>query len=108
MELVTTILQREGFEVASAHDGKAALDLLNHTVFDIIVTDLRLDGMQGMEIIQRMKDKQRGEKIIAVSGKGESFLKEALDAGADAVIPKPFRIDQFIEVVESCLNPTDS
>lgn len=93
VELVTYNLRKEGFDVSSSLDGEEALSRIRKEEFDLIILDLMLPGMQGMEIcrILRNDPSTRNIPIIMLTAKGEEVDKIlGLEMGADDYITKPF------------------
>lgn len=93
----------EGFEVLTATDGERAVQLQSANNFDVILTDLFMDGLEGIETIATFKKRWPGVRVIAMSGGGDratgSYLGAARQVGADATLPKPFTIDELRRVI---------
>ena len=105
LELVSMIIAaREGYEVLQTKDGREGLDLMEKNEFDVLITDLVLSSMPGVEIIRRTRALRPSTRIIAISGKGQAYLDEATRAGADVAMAKPFTIAQMVQALE----PSDS
>lgn len=101
LDLVSMIIStRKGYEVMQMTDGKKAWELLEKESFDIVITDLVLDSMPGVEIIRRLREKNSEVRIIAVSGKGQHYLDQAVAEGANIAVPKPFTIAQMVAAIE--------
>ncbi len=93
--VVRTGLAAEGYDVRVAGDGKAALDLLQAWLPDIVVTDLAMPEMDGLELCKRIRERWQ-TPIIVLSVKGEERKKvQALDAGADDYVTKPFGMKEL-------------
>lgn len=93
LELVRFNLAREGFEVITAETGEKALKLSRTEAIDLIILDLMLPGMDGLEVTRRLKadEKHRHVPIIMLSAKGEEAdIVTGLELGADDYVPKPF------------------
>lgn len=89
-------LGARGYEVVTAHDGKAALDAAIKEHPDIIVIDLGMPGLTGIEVIEAIRGWSQ-VPVLVVSGRSESWDKvEALDAGADDYVTKPFSADELL------------
>lgn len=90
------MLGARGYEVTTAGDGRAALDAAAATHPDLVVLDLGLPGLSGVEVIQALRG-WTTVPILVVSGRTESWDKvEALDAGADDYVTKPFAADELL------------
>ena len=89
-------LTARGYEVITAHDGTAALDAAIQAHPDIVVIDLGMPGLTGIEVIQAIRGWSQ-VPVLVVSGRSESWDKvEALDAGADDYVTKPFSADELL------------
>src|SRR5215470_15874947 len=88
-----------GYEVQVAGEGEEALDIFNAWAPDLIITDLSMPNMGGLELCRRIRATSQAP-IIVLSVKGEERAKvEALDAGADDYVTKPFGIDALLGAV---------
>ena len=89
-------LGARGYDVTIASDGKAAVDAATRTHPDLVVLDLGMPGLSGVEVIQALRG-WTTVPILVVSGRTESWDKvEALDAGADDYVTKPFAADELL------------
>lgn len=101
--VLKTTLSSRGYGVRVAHDGVEALEEMRTWVPDLIITDLRMPNMDGLDLCRRVRTKSR-IPIIVLSVKGEENIKiEALDAGADDYITKPFSINELLARVRASL-----
>jgi DNA-binding response OmpR family regulator len=99
-------LKREGFEVYSAEDGQAALEIARKIIPDIILLDWMLPGMNGLEVLTELKHDERTEHIpvFMLTAKGmASDVARALEMGADDYITKPFNPRQLGETIKKKL-----
>ncbi|MBV8731251.1 MAG: response regulator [Acidobacteriia bacterium] len=85
------LLEEAGYEVETAAGGAEALDLFSSTRFDVVVTDYRMPGMNGHELITRLRSLEAGTRIILLSGFVEPLGLTEANTGADAVIAKSAR-----------------
>jgi CheY-like chemotaxis protein len=91
------------FHVVEAVDGLGALELMQQTAPDIVVTDLALPRMDGFELVQRMRadERLRNVPVIALSGfSGAEFETRARAVGSDVVLQKPCLPDELARAVE--------
>jgi DNA-binding response OmpR family regulator len=93
-EMLGVILERKGYNVKTASDGKAAMQLQSKKPFDIIITDILVPEKEGLETISELRRGYPRVKIIAISGGGqykpEGYPELARQIGADRVLVKPF------------------
>jgi DNA-binding NtrC family response regulator len=97
-------LSERGFEVVEAASGERALELLDQFAFDIVITDLRLPGIDGSRVIEAARDRYPGIVAIVITGFGT--VKDAVDAikrGASDFIAKPFQFDELIHVLQKAM-----
>ncbi|MGH9844552.1 MAG: response regulator transcription factor, partial [Blastocatellia bacterium] len=104
---ITRVLRRglmtHGYDVRVAADGESALDVCKDWPPDLVVTDLSMPGMDGIELCRRLR-RQSQLPIIVLSVKGEEQTKvKALDAGADDYITKPFGMDELLARIRAAL-----
>lgn len=96
-------LKAHRFDVRTAADGESAVDTFNDWSPDLVITDLSMPLMNGLELCREIR-KTSDVPIIILSVKGEEKTKvEALDAGADDYITKPFGIDELLARVRATL-----
>lgn len=106
VELVTYNLNKEGFTVDSASDGEAALSKLRKGKYDLVVLDLMLPGIQGIELcrIFRNDPNTAGLPVIMLTAKGEEVDKiVGLEMGADDYVTKPFSPRELVARVKAVL-----
>lgn len=107
LSTVRRILERAGHEVLDAQDGREGLSLARREDPDLIITDLIMPEMEGIETIRTLREELPGVKIIAVSGGGAmgpgTYLTDAEILGADRALAKPFTPAQLVDLVESLL-----
>jgi len=101
------ILENAGHNVQEAVNGRLGLEIFENHPADIVVTDIIMPQMEGIETITRLRRIAPACKIIAVSGGGRvgasNYLKLAQHMGADLVLPKPFKQDQILTAVHTLL-----
>ena len=109
---ITRVLRRSlsghGYEVQTAADGEEALEAFKSWKPDLVVTDLAMPNMSGLELCRRLRAAS-AVPIIVLSAKGDERIKvEALDAGADDYITKPFGMDELLARIRAGLRRIDS
>jgi two-component system KDP operon response regulator KdpE len=101
--VMRTGLSTHGFEVRVAADGEAALDLFNDWRPALVITDLSMPNMGGLEFCRRLR-LISAVPLIVLSVKSEERVKvEALDAGADDYVTKPFGMDELLARIRAAL-----
>jgi len=101
--VLRTGLKSRGYEVRAAADGLAGFEAFNDWHPDLVITDLAMPNVDGLELCRRLRAVSQ-VPIIVLSAKGEEKTKvEALDLGADDFITKPFGIDELLARVRASL-----
>jgi DNA-binding response OmpR family regulator len=102
--LLSFPLQRDGYEVVQASDGNEALARFSEQAFDLVVLDLMLPRMDGLEVCKRLRAKGSTVPIIMLTAKSEEIDKVlGLELGADDYITKPFSMREFRSRVKAAL-----
>ena len=106
-EMLVQLLKHAGYKVKSAADGKRALKLLDAHTFDLIVTDLVMPEIEGVDLIQVIRTLNKSVPIIAISGGArndpKSLLESARVSGANITFEKPFHAAPFLAALKKCL-----
>ncbi|HET6965593.1 MAG TPA: response regulator transcription factor [Acidimicrobiales bacterium] len=106
VDVMARYLDREGFEVATAGDGPAAVDAAQRRLPDLVVLDLMLPGMEGFEVLRRLR-LLGPVAVIMLTALGEEEDRVAgLDLGADDYVTKPFSPREVTARVKAVLNRT--
>ena len=101
--VLRTSLNGSGYEVRTANDGHAGLRFAREWQPDLVITDVSMPNMNGIELCQQLRS-ESVVPIIVLSVKGEEKTKvEALDAGADDYVTKPIGMDELASGTLSCL-----
>lgn len=105
LKMLTHRLQKEGYRVVTATDGKQALDSLRASAPDLVITDLMMPYHNGLEIIEFVKKNLRADlPVIVLSSAGqESSVVRAFDLGADDFAVKPFSPNELMSRVRKHL-----
>jgi DNA-binding response OmpR family regulator len=102
--LLSFPLQRDGYEVVQASDGREALARFSEQQFDLVVLDLMLPRIDGLEVCKRLRAKGSTVPIIMLTAKSEEIDKVlGLELGADDYITKPFSVREFRSRVKAAL-----
>jgi DNA-binding NtrC family response regulator len=93
-------LSRRGIEVATAHSGSQAVQSLRQSKFDIAVLDLKMEDMDGIEVLKIFKLMDPRMPVIMLSGHGsEKSAKEGIERGAYDYLTKPYEFDDLLEKI---------
>jgi two-component system cell cycle response regulator DivK len=107
MLLVSRIVEAEGHELVQAVDGYAARDILKEMVPDIILLDINLPGVSGLELAREFKSDVRLTKVPLIATTAQVLVgdrERCLEAGCDDYLPKPLDIRKLREVLRFYLN----
>jgi len=106
-ETLHKILEKMGHTVATATNGRDGLSVAGSADFDVVITDIIMPEIEGIEVIRTIKKRSPEMKIIAMSGGGRvgntDFLKIAQSLGADATVYKPVTKKDFMSALNGCL-----
>src|SRR6187549_2944521 len=102
---LSDILVDLGYLVDTAHDGFAALELIDQNSYDIALLDLRMPGMDGLELYRRIREISAGTVAIVVTAYASSdTAKSVMSAGAWKILPKPVNIGSLLGLVAKALD----
>ena len=98
LKLAQTILVKAGYQVTTAASGEAALDLARRHVPALVLLDIRLPGIDGLEVLRRLREfpEMRGVPIVAMTAQAlPDEVERFVAAGCDGYIQKPISIESF-------------
>jgi two-component system, OmpR family, KDP operon response regulator KdpE len=99
-----TSLRAEGYDVVEAETGEAALAEIRRRAPDFVMLDLGLPGIDGLEVIRRVRGEGSAAPIIVLTSRADEAGKvEALDLGADDYVTKPFGVDELLARIRAAL-----
>jgi DNA-binding response OmpR family regulator len=103
--LLCRLLKMEGYEVEHAIDGIVGFSTATSEHPDLIVTDIQMPRMDGIEMIKRIRESRTisGTPIIVMSAYGKRLINDAIEAGADAFVEKPIDLDNLLATIKSKL-----
>jgi len=107
-KVVKLYLEKEGLNILVANDGKAGLDLFATGSPDLVLLDIMMPGMDGIEVIKRIR-RDSNVPVIMLTAKGDTFDKVlALELGADDYIVKPFEPKELVARIKAVIRRTES
>ncbi len=102
--LLTEVLQKEGYQTFQAANGYQAIEIAQKNAPDLVLLDMKIPGMDGIEILKRLKQHDQSIKVIIMTAYGElDMIQEAKDLGALTHFAKPFDIDEIRQAVRQYL-----
>ena len=97
---LTPALEKRGIEVEAFTEPERAIDRLEATPFDIVVSDVKMKGLDGISLLERIRARGFGTKVILITGfPSNELVREALAKGAFDLIAKPFKISYLLSVI---------
>jgi len=106
LKLIGIMLERGGFQVVEARDAYAALDVLEHTIPDMIILDVMMPGMNGIDLCKVIRQREATQitpvLILSARGDAESII-HGIEAGANDYLPKPILHHDLVSKVREML-----
>lgn len=103
-EFLEILLTEEGYTVRFAASGEEACTILDREVFDLVITDIRMEDIDGLGVLRKVKELNSETPVIIISAFATAETAvEAMKDGAYDYIPKPFNVDEFKKIVEDAL-----
>jgi two-component system, NtrC family, response regulator HydG len=104
LEVLARTLGGEGYEVVTAKDAREAITLLESGPVDLVVTDFRMPGVDGIDLTRHVRENHRDTEVVVITGYGSiDNAVGAMKAGAGDYLPKPFTDGELTAAVERCL-----
>lgn len=102
--MLKTFLEKKGYEVKAAYSGNEASSKIKGTVFDIVITDVRLPDTDGILLLKEIKEKNTNTQVVIMTGYAEiNMAVKAIKQGAFDYVSKPFNPDAILQVIEKAL-----
>ncbi|CAA7611714.1 sigma-54 dependent transcriptional regulator [Magnetospirillum sp. UT-4] len=99
------VLKKAGYQVSGASSGQAALALIGRESFDVVLTDLRMEKVDGMQVLKAAREANAETEVVVVTGYATvDSAVEAMRAGAFSYVAKPYRLDEVRRVVAEALD----
>ncbi|MCD6327993.1 response regulator [bacterium] len=100
VDLLADIVESLGFKTSKAHDGVEALDIFDAGDFKLVITDIKMPRMDGIELMSRIRDRRSDVGVIAITGYGELETEELLlNEGMDSYLTKPFHVESIEDAI---------
>ena len=104
-ESLQRVFMREGYEVDRAEGAESAFELLQHRSYDLIITDIILPGISGIELLTKYRKKNPSQKVIVITAYASlATAVESIKGGASDVIMKPLMHDEMKNAVRKALD----
>ena len=109
LRMLSALLTERGYEVTSAKDGEEALRILQTEPFDLMISDINMEPINGLELLRKAKESYAKMKVILLTAYETHYsYGEAERSGAFAYIPKPFRNPVLFQTVRRALETADA
>ena len=107
--LLYEFLSHQGFQVTTATNGEEALSKFKNERTHVVLLDIKMPGMNGMDVLRKIKEIDSGTGVIIISAFGDaSTVQEALRRGANHYMDKPIELDRLREILVEWQNSLDS
>jgi len=108
-DFLKILLSKEGYEVVTAADGEEALNVLADTTVNLVISDIRMPGIDGLELLATIKDRDDDIPVIMITAfASPNDAVQAMKSGAYDYISKPFNVDEIKSVIFAATNRADS
>ena len=106
-EFLNILLEKEGYAVTTASDATSALDQLKDQDFDLVISDIKMPGLGGLSLLERIKEMNSSTPVIMITAYASpENAVIAMKNGAFDYITKPFKVDEIIKIVKSAVSAT--
>jgi two-component system response regulator PilR (NtrC family) len=107
-EFLAIMLEKEGYEVDTAENGPKALDLCKEELYDLVITDIKMPRMDGLEVLHRLKEIAQETAVIMITAYASTETAvQAMKEGAYDYITKPFHVDEIKMIIQNALEKRD-
>jgi len=101
LKMLKTFFEEKGFKCYTAKNGKEALAVIEENEVDLVITDMKMPEMDGLELLRIIKEKHSNISAVIMTGFAEEYTTtEALNLGADGYITKPFRNKELLLILK--------
>ena len=104
VDAVVERLRLRGFEAEGVTSGHEAMELLHQSSYDVVLLDVKMPGLGGLEVIREVKEKWPGLQVVLLTGHGSSQdVEEGMQLGAFEYVMKPVNIDDLTRILRAAL-----
>jgi len=104
LDMLDQILSAAGYDVHLALGGKKALEVFAEHPVELVLTDIKMPGVDGYHLLREIKGKNPETRIVLMSGYSNDLsIREAIELGADEFVVKPFKGSEILQVLNSAL-----
>lgn len=104
-EFLKILLEKEGYEVSTAADAASAIDQIESAGFDLVISDIKMPGMGGLTLLEKIKDIDNSLPVIMITAYASpENAVVAMKSGAFDYITKPFKVDEIIKIIKSAIS----
>ena len=106
-EFLKILLEKEGYEVSTASEATGAIDLVRNQNFDLVISDIKMPGMGGLSLLEKIKAINSTLPVIMITAfASPDNAVIAMKSGAFDYITKPFKVDEIIKIIKSAISAT--
>ncbi|MBI1802961.1 MAG: response regulator [Ignavibacteriae bacterium] len=99
--LLKSELEFDGFDVDEADGGIIALETMKNKTYDVVILDIRMPDMDGLQVLRRLKAEKLAKKVVMLTGVDElKIAREALELGADDFLTKPIEFKNLLACIK--------
>lgn len=102
--VIRRLLESDGYQVLDAADGEIGLEMYRQEPVDLVITDVVMPNVYGLEVIRQLRRESSEVRIIAITGYAPSRLTLARELGADLTLTKPVEMADLLKAVQKALN----
>ncbi len=104
-DIVSAVFRRAGCEILEAENGRSALEIVARESIDVVITDIRMSGGDGVELLTEIRRRNvSSPAVVLITGFSDLTEEEALRKGANAILAKPFRLQTILDVVAKAIS----
>jgi two-component system response regulator HydG len=97
LKYILSALEKEGYEVTGVPDGRSALEKIDNDLFDILIADIKMPGLTGIELLGKVRERRLETEVIIMTGYGSiTSVVDAMKKGARDYITKPFDLEELV------------